>query len=56
MDVQALTKQMKDLKAKARAARKAGKKDLARAFRSGSGRAARKLRRMAPPPAKPAAE
>ncbi len=57
MDTQALTKQMKDLKAKARAARKAGKGDAATAFRKGSARAARTLRRVAPAPVKkPAAE
>jgi len=48
MDRQAATKQMKALKAKARAARKGGKRELAAAFRSGSARLQRKLAATAP--------
>ena len=48
MDRQAATKQMKALKAKARAARKEGKRELAAAFRSGSARVQRKLKATAP--------
>jgi hypothetical protein len=48
MDRQAATKQMKALKAKAKAARKEGKGALAATFRLGSARLQRKLKATAP--------
>lgn len=48
MDREAATKQMKALKAKAKAARKGGKRELAAAFRSGAARVQRKLKATAP--------
>ncbi len=48
MDREAAMSQAKVLKDKARAARKAGKKQLAKAFKQGSKRLRRKLRATAP--------
>ena len=48
MDRDAVQKQMKALYAKAKAARKEGKRDLARTFRSGGQRLQRALRRTKP--------
>ena len=48
MDRQAVTKQMKALKAKGRAARKGGKRELAATFRAASARLQRKLKATAP--------
>lgn len=47
MDSAALSKQMKTLKSKSKAARKGGKGDNAKAFRAGAKRLARKLRAAA---------
>ena len=48
MDRDAVLKQMKALKAKARAARKAGKKEIAATFHSGAARLIRQLKATKP--------
>jgi len=48
MDREASTKKMKDLKEKAKKARREGKKELAASFGSGSKRLQRRLARTAP--------
>lgn len=48
MDREAASKQMKALKSKAKAARKAGKRDIARTFQNGVARLTRKLKASAP--------
>jgi len=48
MDRETLQKQMKTLKGKAKAARKAGKRELVTAFKRGSARAKRKLKALNP--------
>ncbi len=44
MDIESVMKQMKVLKAKAKAARKDGKKEVTQAFKSGSARLTRKIK------------
>lgn len=44
MDIESVMKQMKALKAKAKAARKGGKKEITKAFKSGSARLSRKIK------------
>lgn len=44
MDIESVIKQMKALKAKAKAARKEGKKEITKAFKSGSARLVRKIK------------
>ncbi len=56
MDREAATKQMKALKGKSKAARKAGKRAQALAFRNGAARLQRKLKATAPRPKKGAKE
>lgn len=48
MDREAISKQMKSLKSKAKAARKAGKRDEAIAFSHGSARLHRRLKATGP--------
>ena len=56
MDRDALNKAMKALKAKARAARKAGKKDQAAAFKNGASHMLRAIKALPKPVAAKAAE